>query len=134
MTAAVYEIIATPPDPEQVRQDFDDFVAALEATPERTVRVGFGFAWANHLGPDGWEAQDLTGAELRARVAAAEAAGLGAIGDDDLHLALIDLGVKVKYCHEADIHVTADDATHPYLIAARERWLAQGYDVDTVTE
>ena len=121
--------IGRPPDAEAVRRDFDDFVTALESRPSEKVRVVFGFAWGKEIYEHDWLELDLTGGELRSRVAAAEAAGLGKIGADDLYITLPALGVERQYCHEADIHVTAADAAHPYLEAERRRWLDRGWEV-----
>jgi len=121
--------IGRPPDAEAVRKDFEQFVAELESRPSERVGVVFGFAWGNEIYERDWLELDLTGSELRTRVAEAEAAGLGRIGADDLYITLPALGVERQYCHEADIHVTAEDASHPYVEAERQRWLACGWEV-----
>lgn len=121
--------IGRPPDVEAVRKDFDDFVAQLESRPAERVRVLFGFAWGNEIYERDWLELDLTGSELRARVAEAEAAGLGKIGADDLYITLPVLGVERQYCHEADIHVTSGDAQHQYAEGEREKWLERGWEV-----
>ncbi len=112
-----------------MRRDFDAFVRDLESTPDKRVRVLFGFAWGNEIYGRDWVALELTGAELRARVEAAEASGFGAVGADDLHITLPDLRIKRSYCHEADIHVVADDLTHPYVEAQRQTWVDMGWEV-----
>jgi hypothetical protein len=121
--------IGRPPDFETVRRDFDEFVTDLESRPLEKVRVLFGFAWGNVIYEHDWLELDLTGSELRSRVANAEAAGLGKIGADDLYITIPTLGVQRQYCHEADIHVTAADAKHPYVEAERQRWLSRGWEV-----
>jgi hypothetical protein len=121
--------IGKPPDAAAVRKDFDDFVTELESRPSEKVRVVFGFAWGNKIYEHDWLELELTGSELRSRVAAAEAAGLGKIGADDLHIAVPTLGYERQYCHEADIHVTAAEAKHPYVEAERQRWLDRGWVV-----
>ena len=112
-----------------VRRDFDEFVTDLESRPSEKVCVVFGFAWGNEIYEHDWLDLELTGSELRSRVAAAEAAGLGKIGNDDLYIIFPALGVERQYCHEADIHVTAADATHPYVEAERQKWLDRGWKV-----
>lgn len=126
--------IGRPPDAEAVRRDFEGFVAELESKPSEKVGVVFGFAWGNEIYERDWLELDLTGSELRARVAEAEAAGLGQIGSDDLYIKLPGLGVERQYCHEADIHVTAADAEHPYVQAERQRWLDRGWEVYPCTD
>lgn len=121
--------IGIPPNVEAVRRDFDDFVTELESMPSEKVRVLFGFAWGNEIYERDWLELNLTGNELRARVSEAEAAGLGKIGSDDIYITLPALGVERQYCHEADIHVTAADAKHPYVVAERQRWLDKGWKV-----
>jgi hypothetical protein len=116
-------------DAEAVRRDFDEFVTELESRSSERVLVLFGFAWGNEIYEHDWLELDLTGSELRSRVAEAEAAGLGKVGSDDLYITLPGLGVKRLYCHEADIHVTAADAAHPYLEAERQEWLHRGWEV-----
>lgn len=130
---ARYEIIGRPPDPEgadAVRRDFASLLRELESSPTRRVTVTFGFAWGNKIYERDWLPLDLTGSELRDRVGAAEASGLGRIGSDDLSITLPDIGVERTYCHEADIHVCADDKTNSYLEAQRERWVRSGWHVD----
>lgn len=83
----------------------------------------------NEIYEHDWLERDLTGSELRSRVAAAEAAGMGRIGSDDLCIALPALGAERQYCHEADIHVTAADTKHPCVEATRQRWLEMGWAV-----
>lgn len=124
-----YGFIGRPPDAEAVRRDFDEFVTELESRPSERVGVLFGFAWGNEIYEHDWLELDLTGSELRSRVAKAEAAGLGKIGSDDLYIKLPALGVERRYCHEADIHVTAADAEHPYVEAERQEWLDRGWNV-----
>jgi hypothetical protein len=121
--------VGRPPDAEAVRMDFDDFVTELESRPSEKVRVVFGLAWGNEVYEHDWLELDLTGSELRSRVAAAEAAGLGKIGSDDLHIKIPAPGAERQYCHEADIHVTAADPRHPYVEAERQRWLEMGWAV-----
>ena len=121
--------IGRPPDAEAVRRDFDEFVTELESRPAEKVGVVFGFAWGNEIYERDWVELDLTGSELRSRVADAEAAGLGKIGSDDLYIKLPALGVERQYCHEADIHVTAADSEHPCVAAARQAWLDRGWEV-----
>ena len=124
----------TPPDVEAVRKDFEEFLVQLESTPSEKVVVLFGFAWANEIYEHDWLDLHLTGSELRARVAEAEAAGLGSIGSDDLFITLPALGVERLYCHEADIHVIAADPRHPYVETERQRWLELGWQVSPCTE
>ena len=127
-----YELLGTPPQSDAVaavRHDFEALVRDLEASPSRRVSVVFGFAWGNHIYELDWVALELSGAELRARVAAAEASGLGRIGSDDLHITLPDVGVERTYCHEADVHVVAPAGTHPYLAAQRQEWIRSGWHV-----
>jgi len=117
-----YELIGTPPQSDAVaavRSDFEALVHDLEASPSKRVSVVFGFAWGNEIYERDWVALELSGAELRARVAAAEASGFGRVGSDDLHITLPDVGVERTCCHEADVHVIAAEATHPYLGAQR---------------
>ena len=128
-----YELIGTPPQSDAVagvRHDFEALVRDLEASPSKRASVVFGFAWGNHIYARDWVALELTGAELRARVAAAEANGLGRIGSDDLHITFPDVGVERTYCHEADVHVVAAEGTHPYLGAQRQEWVRSGWHVD----
>ena len=130
---AKYEIIGCPPEPEvadAVRRDFSSLLRELESSPARRVTVTFGFAWGNEIYEGDWLPLDLTGSELRARVDAAEAKGLGRIGSDDLYITLSDVGVERTYCHEADIHVCADDKTNSYLEDQRDRWIRSGWRVD----
>jgi hypothetical protein len=124
-----YGYIGKPTNAEEVRKDFEEFVAELETRAPERVGVVFGFAWGNLIYEQDWIELDLTGSELRSRVAEAEAAGLGSISTDDLTITLPALGVKRHYCHEADIHVTAEDVTHPYVEAERQRWLDRGWEV-----
>jgi hypothetical protein len=126
--------VGRPPDAETVRKDFDEFVSELESRPSEKVRVLFGFAWANEIYEHDWLELNLTGRELRSRVAQAEAAGLGRIGSDDLYITLPEFGVERQYCHEADIHVTAADAKHPYVEAERQRWVSKGWAVYPCTD
>ncbi len=121
-----FELIGRPPESDAVdavRRDFEALLRNLESSPSQRVSVVFGFAWGNHIYERDWRALELTGGELRARMAAAEASGLGRIGSDDLHITLPDIGIERTYCHEADIHVIADESTHPYLGAQRQEWL-----------
>jgi hypothetical protein len=126
-----YELIGTPPcdTVQAVRRDFDALLRDLESWPSKRVSVVFGFAWGNHIYERDWLPLELSGAELRARVAAAEASGLGRIGSDDLHITLPDIGVERTYCHEADVHVIAAEGKHPYLGAQRQEWLRRGWRV-----
>ncbi len=126
--------IGRPPSAKDVRRDFDEFVSQLESTPSETVAVVFGFAWGNEIYEQDWLELDLTGSELRARVAEAEASGLGRIGSDDLYIRFPALGVQRQYCHEADIHVTAADTRHPYVEAERQRWLDRGWEAYPCTD
>ena len=121
-----YGFIGRPLGAEAVRRDFEEFVTELESRPSERVGVVFGFAWGNEIYEHDWLELDLTGSELRARVAEAEAASLGKIGTDDLYIKLPALGVDRQYCHEADIHITAADARHPYVEAERQKWLDRG--------
>lgn len=98
------------------------------------MRVVFGFAWGIEIYEHDWFELELTGSELRDRVATAEAAGLGRIGSDDLYITLPELGVERQYCHEADIHVTAADSRHPYVESERQSWLDKGWKVDPCTK
>lgn len=127
-------IVGRPRDAEALRRDFDEFVTELESRPAERVGVVFGFAWGNEIYEGDWLELSLTGGELRARVAEAEAAGLGKIGSDDLYIKLPALGIERQYCHEADIHVTAADSEHPYVAAARQEWLARGWEVSPCTD
>lgn len=124
-----YGFIGRPPNAEAVRRDFDEFLAHIESTPSKTVAVVFGFAWGNEIYERDWLELNLTGRELRVRVAEAEASGLGKIGSDDLYIKLPDLGIERQYCHEADIHVTAAEPSHPYVQAERQRWIDLGWEV-----
>jgi hypothetical protein len=126
--------VGRPPDAEALRKDFDEFVSELESKPSEKVRVLFGFAWANEIYEHDWLELNLTGSELRSRVAHAEAAGLGRIGSDDLYITLPEIGVERQYCHEADIHVTAADAKHPYVEAERQSWVSKGWEVYPCTD
>lgn len=121
-------VIGRPPDVAAFRRDFDEFVTELESRPLETVAVVFGCGWGNELYPADWLELNLTGSELRLRVAEAETAGLGKIGEDDLFIKLPGLGVERLYCHEVDIHLTAD-ADHPYVEAERQEWIKRGWDV-----
>ena len=125
--------VGRPPDPQGVREDFEEFVTQLESTPAERVVVLFGYAWGNEIYEGDWLELHLTGQELRARVAEVEAAGLGQIGSDDLFITLPALGVERQYCHEEDIHVTAADAEHPYVEAQRQTWLDRGWQVSPCT-
>lgn len=125
----MYGFIGRPPDLEAVRNDFDEFVTDLESRPSEKGCVVFGFAWGNETYEHDWLEMDLTGSELRSRVASAEDAGLGQIGTDDLCVAIAALGAQRHHCHEADIHVTAADAGHPHAEAARHEWLERGWEV-----
>ncbi len=126
-----HEIIGTPPEDDQaaVRRDFEAFCCDLESTPSKRVSVVFGFAWGNEIYQHDWLSLELTGSELRARVAAAEASGLGRIDSDNLHITLPDLRVTRLYCHEDDVHVVAEDRNDAYLVAQREKWIEAGWDV-----
>lgn len=127
-----YELIGIPPQSDAVdavRRDFEALVRDLEASPSKRVSVMFGFAWGNEIYERDWLALELSGAELRARVAAAETNGIGRIGSDDLHITLPDVGVERTYCHEADVHVIAAEDTHPYLEAQRQEWVRSGWQV-----
>jgi hypothetical protein len=121
--------IGRPPDVEEVRRDFEAFLADLESRPSERVGVVFGFAWGNEIYEHDWLELDLTGSELRFRVEEAEAAGLGRVGTDDLYIKLPVIGAERQYCHEADVHVTAKEAGHPYVEKERQRWLDRGWEV-----
>src|SRR5262245_45490322 len=127
-----HEIIGKPPESsavDSVRRDFESFLRDLESSPSQRVSVVFGFAWGNHLYERDWLTLELTGAELRARVSVAEERGLGWIGSDDLHVTLPEIGVERTYCHEADIHLLANDRTNPHLVTQRNSWLRSGWQV-----
>jgi hypothetical protein len=131
-TTVKYEIIGRPPESDAVgavRRDFEAFLSQLESSPSKRVSVVFGFAWGNEIYERNWLALELTGCELRARVDAAEASGLGGIGSDDLHVTLPDIRIKRTYCHEADVHIVADESTNPYLEAQRQKWIDSGWEV-----
>ncbi len=127
--STTHGFIGRPLDVQAVRLDFEAFVAELESRPSEKVHVVFGFAWGNEIYEHDWLELVLTGSELRARVEAAEAAGLGKVGADDLFIRLPLLGVERHYCHEADIHVTANSSNNPYLQAERRAWLERGWTV-----
>jgi hypothetical protein len=61
--------IGRPNAAEALRRDFDGFVAELESRPAERVGVVFGFAWGNLIYERTWLELDLTGSELRARIA-----------------------------------------------------------------
>jgi hypothetical protein len=127
-----YELVGRPPESiavDAVCRDFQAFLGGLESSPSEMVSVVFGWPWGNKIYERDWSALEMTGSELRARVDAAEASGVGRIGTDDLHITLPDIRVERKYCHEGDIHVVADDSEHPYLSAQRQEWIRRGWQV-----
>ena len=64
-----YGFIGRPLGAEAVRRDFEEFVTELESRPSERVGVVFGFAWGNEIYEHDRIELDLTGSELRARVA-----------------------------------------------------------------
>jgi hypothetical protein len=127
-----YELVGRPSESiavDAVRRDFEAFLGDLESSPSKMVSMVFGWPWGNKIYERDWSVLELTGSELRARVDAAEASGLGRIGADDLNITLPDIRVERKYCHEGDIHVVADNSEHPYLSAQRQQWLCKGWQI-----
>lgn len=124
-----YELIGRPSNEAEVRRDFEEFCASLESQPGHQVRVVFGFAWGNNIYKDKWIELELSGADLRKKIAEAEHKKNGRIGEDDLFVTLPDMGVERHYCHEADVHVTAQRHDHPYILAEKQKWIARGWKI-----
>ena len=112
-----------------IREDFKSFINDPEVISENYINVVFGFAWGNAIYESDWVELRMTGSELYERVKIAEAQGLGSIGTDDLYIVFPRLGVEVQYCHEADIHITAKDTTHPYVVKKQKEWLKKRWEV-----
>lgn len=124
-----YSLVGRPSSKDAMRADFDEFVTQLEFDPEHRITVVFGFAWGNSIYEGDWLDLELSGSELRERVAAAEASKLGKIGDDDLFIRLPSLGIERLYCHEADIHINGGRVDHPYVDDQRQKWIDRGWMV-----
>ncbi len=123
-----YQIVGTPPDPKDIRDDFDGFIQKLERMGIARVKMLFGFAWANELYEKDWLELHVTPKQLREKVSVAEKSGAGSLGDDDIFITVEELGYERQYCHHADIHLEAE-SSNSFAEEQKAEWIARGWQV-----
>lgn len=121
-------IIARPKGGEEVRKEFLRFLDLAASEGWTELEVSFGYAWTCELPGAASLGQRMTPAKLAETVASAEAGNQGRVGEDDLTVTPLTLGVTHLFCHEADIHLEGPEDS-AYLESEAERFFAMGWTV-----
>lgn len=122
------KLIAVPVDPAEIRSEFQRFLDQAKSNGWMELKVRFGFAWETPADRERGLEEILTPMELGERVDAAESAGKGRIGEDDLYLTPVANGVEHLFCHDADIHLTGP-GNSVYLESEATRFASLGWVV-----
>lgn len=121
------EIVTSVIGADLVRAELSFFARHFQESGQKTCGVLFGFAWGNDYYPGNeWDHVNIPLAKLVEEVERVESLGWGRVGADDLFVTLDELAVELRFCHEADLHLTFQAGAELGEFYF-ERWSALGF-------
>jgi hypothetical protein len=127
------EIIVRPKDGDDIRCEFDRFLSTARSRGWNELKILFGFAWGNYAYENDWIEEVVSPDGLETRVRELEEKGDGSIGEDDLFVTVLAIGIQHTFCHENDIHIEGphDD---PYIDEEAGRYQSLGWELHDRTK
>ena len=93
----------------QWEQEIDSLISFLQAECKHELVVSYG--WGCDLDMDDlYQEVPLPLSGLREWIAQATVSGIFTLGEGTLHARSQDKEIEIEFCHEADVHVTTDNA------------------------
>jgi len=126
LTLMTREILTYPLDRPSLEAELAFLVQHFRTLGYDRCTAFFGHAWGERYPQDPWTPVDLPLEALVAEVSRIEAAGFGALGDDDLFITLAAFPLEFRFCNDSDIHLSFEE---PSDIAEvfYQRWRGRGY-------
>ena len=120
------EVVTDPLSPDDLWLDLRKNIAFLEGIGVSRVLLFFGFSWGNDVNENEWKEMAVPLNAVEKMVADCEAGGYGALGDDNLYVTIPELGVKLQYSYETDIHLSYS-LKNAFVEQVLARWASEGW-------
>lgn len=117
------EMVTDPLAVEDLWDDLRTNLAHLKELGVTRVNVLFGFSWGKYFYPEGENWQEIPVAldDLEPMIEQAREKGHGALGHDNLYIAIPEFEARLQYSHETDIHISFA-APNPFVQTVLDRW------------